>query len=431
MAESLPAKLQTPRSLRESLTLWDTKTNPKAPLSNLQKDGFMELTTHSGNRKLPKGIPEDDFPNIAPHRSASQSAYGGEDQPSTDDKLATELAKLGHEKVQNSQQFYTWFSDVEEQMLDDEDYSQKEFIRNLQVHQNECDEVIGQVTESLTFLEELKVKYVTVSRKTNALHEDCENALEEQTQLVNRAESINSKLAFFNELERISSKLGSPTLTVTSESFVPMLSRLDECIAYVAKNPQYHESQVYTSRFKQCLSRACNLIKMHVTRILQTATQQVLPKKDITSHNDDAFTLFYGKFRTNAPRVKLLMEQVEQRLDKSPEYEQLMSDCHQCYLQQRMALLGPSVSSAVADLAAKHARDHCALVRSGCAFMVHVCEDEYQLFNHFFSKHTSLLDAMLENLCNNLYYVLRPLIIHVNHLETLAELCSILKVNHS
>ena len=34
----------------------------------------------------------------------------------------------------------------------------------------------------------------------------------------------------------------------------------------------------------------------------------------------------------------------------------------------------------------------------------------------------------LESLCTNLYDVLRPLIIHINHLETLAELCSILKV---
>ena len=35
---------------------------------------------------------------------------------------------------------------------------------------------------------------------------------------------------------------------------------------------------------------------------------------------------------------------------------------------------------------------------------------------------------MLERLCNNLYDVFRPMIIHINHLETLAELCSIMKV---
>lgn len=34
---------------------------------------------------------------------------------------------------------------------------------------------------------------------------------------------------------------------------------------------------------------------------------------------------------------------------------------------------------------------------------------------------------LLEKLCLSLYDVLRPLIIHIIHLETLSELCSILK----
>ncbi|KAL8567223.1 hypothetical protein ACOMHN_046633 [Nucella lapillus] len=80
------------------------------------------------------------------------------------------------------------------------------------------------------------------------------------------------------------------------------------------------------------------------------------------------------------------------------------------------------------DRASKHTHDHCALMRSGCAFMVHVCEDEYQLFFNFFSKPTTGLDAMLEGLCTHLYDVFRPLIIHVQHLETLSELCSILQI---
>ena len=37
------------------------------------------------------------------------------------------------------------------------------------------------------------------------------------------------------------------------------------------------------------------------------------------SVDDDAFTLFYGKFRTNAPRIRSLMEQIEQRVDLTPE----------------------------------------------------------------------------------------------------------------
>lgn len=31
-------------------------------------------------------------------------------------------------------------------------------------------------------------------------------------------------------------------------------------------------------------------------------------------------------------------------------------------------------------------------MRSGCAFMVHVCEDEYQLYYNFFTKHSGLLE---------------------------------------
>ena len=75
----------------------------------------------------------------------------------------------------------------------------------MQSNKSECDAVLEQVSLALTYLEELKVKYVTVSRKTNALHEDCENLLEEQARLVATAESITDKLGYFNELERISS----------------------------------------------------------------------------------------------------------------------------------------------------------------------------------------------------------------------------------
>lgn len=41
--------------------------------------------------------------------------------------------------------------------------------------------------------------------------------------------------------------------------------------------------------------------------------------------------------------------------------------------------------------------------------------------------HSDIYSDMLRSLCGNLYDMLRPLIIHVYHLETLAELCTILK----
>lgn len=45
----------------------------------------------------------------------------------------------------------------------------------------------------------------------------------------------------------------------------------------------------------------------------------IFPQEQTVNPSENAFTLFYGKFRTNAPKVKALMDQIEQRLGKSPE----------------------------------------------------------------------------------------------------------------
>lgn len=46
----------------------------------------------------------------------------------------------------------------------------------------------------------------------------------------------------------------------------------------------------------------------------------------------------------------------------------------------------PEVESAIKDLTGSHKGDHCALVRSACAFIVHVCQDEHRLFYQFFTR---------------------------------------------
>ncbi|XP_070539445.1 conserved oligomeric Golgi complex subunit 3-like isoform X2 [Ptychodera flava] len=418
------AKMANPKLLREKLGAWELKVDPRAPLSDKQKDSFMDLTAISSNRPLPIELPLDDVSTFPSTLSSSLTLAGTEEDILKEGFAALDMKE---EKIDNAQQFFAWFSKVENDMENAEEFSYKAHVDQLREYREQCDQVLEEVSNALKHLEDLQKQYTFVSTKTNALHEACEQSVEEQTRLVNTAESISNKLSYFNELERMSHKLSSLTISVTSESFVPMLTRLDECIAYINSNPNYNESQVYLARFKHCLSKALNLVRVHVVNILQNATQQVLPKKDAIKPSDNAFTLFYGKFRTNAPRVKSLMEQIEERVTKSPEYETLLHDCHQCYFNQREILLGPSITTAINELASQHVRDHCALVRSGCAFMVRICQDEYHLFFHFFSKSTEKLDVLLEKLCNNLYDVLRPLIIHINHLETLAELCTILK----
>ncbi|KAJ8785462.1 hypothetical protein J1605_007059 [Eschrichtius robustus] len=349
---------------------------------------------------------------------------------STEDILLKGFTSLEmeEERIETAQQFFSWFAKLQTQMDQDEGTKYRQMRDYLSGFQEQCDAILNDVNSALQHLESLQKQYLFVSNKTGTLHEACEQLLKEQSELVDLAENIQQKLSYFNELETINTKLNSPTLSVNSEGFIPMLAKLDDCITYISSHPSFKDYPVYLLKFKQCLSKALHLMKTYTVNTLQNLTSQLL-KRDPSSvpNADNAFTLFYVKFRAAAPKVRTLIEQIEQRSEKIPEYQQLLNDIHQCYLDQRELLLGPSITCTVTELTSQNNRDHCALIRSGCAFMVHVCQDEHQLYNEFFTKPTSKLDELLEKLCVSLYDVFRPLIIHVIHLETLSELCGILK----
>ncbi|XP_062081122.1 conserved oligomeric Golgi complex subunit 3-like [Humulus lupulus] len=64
-------------------------------------------------------------------------------------------------------------------------------------------------------------------------------------------------------------------MNVVNENFLPLLKRLNDCIAYVENNPQYAESGVYLLKFRQLQSRALGMIRSHVLSVLKSASSQV------------------------------------------------------------------------------------------------------------------------------------------------------------
>merc|ERR1712136_222278 len=141
----------------------------------------------------------------------------------------------------------------------------------------ECDDVISNVQSSLDHLSRLLNEYQRVSDETNQLHTACEQLLSDQGQLSNLVEVLDNKLSYFTEWERIAPRLENDSvLTVTSESFVPTLARIDECLAYLKANPQYKESAVYLAKFQSSLTRALTLIRSYVVSSLEAATNQVV-----------------------------------------------------------------------------------------------------------------------------------------------------------
>ncbi|XP_040197208.1 conserved oligomeric Golgi complex subunit 3 isoform X2 [Rana temporaria] len=414
---------------RERLALWDRRSEPLAPLTERQTDSVLELKAATEELPIPAELPIEDLCSLSSTSlNVGMSAAVPE---STEGVLQHGFSALGMEddRIETAQQFFSWFAQLQTHMDQDEGAKYREMRDYLSGFQDQCDSILNDVNLALQHLESLQKQYLFVATKTGTLHEACEQLLKEQSELVNLAETIQQKLSYFNELENISTKLNSPTLSVNSEGFIPMLSKLDDCISYISAHPNYKDYPVFLAKFKQCLSKAMHLMKTYTVNTLQNLTN-LLIKRDLsnTPNSDNAFTLFYVKFRAAAPKVRTLIEQMEQRSETIPEYQLLLAEIHQCYLDQRENLLSPSITSTITDLTSQNNRDHCALVRSGCAFMVHVCQDEHQLFNEFFTKPTPKLDELLEKLCLSLYDVLRPLIIHIVHLETLSELCGILKI---
>ncbi|XP_075447233.1 conserved oligomeric Golgi complex subunit 3 isoform X3 [Ascaphus truei] len=414
---------------RERLALWEHRSEPLAPLTERQADSVLEMKAAAEELPVPAELPIEDLCGLT-SRSLTVPLFAAVPQ-STEGILLQGFTTLGMEddRIETAQQFFSWFAQLQTQMDQDEGAEYREMREYLSGFQEQCNCILNDVNIALQHLESLQKQFLFVSTKTGTLHEACEQLLKEQSELVDLAENIQHKLSYFNDLENINTKLNSPTLSVNSEGFIPMLAKLDDCISYISSHPNFKDYPVYMAKFKQCLTKAMHLMKTYTVNTMQNLTNQLIKRQDSSNspNSDNAFTLFYVKFRAAAPKVRTLIEQIEQRSAKMPEYQQLLGEIHHCYLEQRENLLSPSITTTITDLTSQNNRDHCALVRSGCAFMVHVCQDEYQLYNEFFTKPTLKLDELLEKLCLSLYDVLRPLIIHVVHLETLSELCGILK----
>ncbi|XP_011210557.2 conserved oligomeric Golgi complex subunit 3 [Bactrocera dorsalis] len=435
------------RKVRTRLLQWESSSDALAPLNSLQLECLDVITNQCRNSKeVPSEstsiasaadtIITDDTKNIKSSLSAS----------------AQELQALPAPGINNTRDFLLWYDRVNEEITRHADAQYYQYLQQLEQRDVECGEILEQINSAMQQLNTLKNEYETVSQKTSALNTASEQLTEEQQRLHKLGEEIQRRLHYFSQVELLHQRLQSPTLSVASEAFRDCLDRIDECLEYMRANPKFKDAGSYTIKYKHCLAKAVTLIKNYTSVIMSQATAATLHPKQahlntlqsttanisdtdkknsatITNSSPDAaFALYYGKYQTAAVKIKRVAQLVESRLERSAEYEQLLGEMHQNYLNERALIMSPAVNKAILELKAAHKGDHCALTRSACAFLVHVCQDEQRLFFQFFALGSEQLTTYLEGLCTILYDTMRPFIIHINHLETLAEICSILRI---
>ncbi|WZZ68928.1 hypothetical protein YC2023_080298 [Brassica napus] len=345
----------------------------------------------------------------------------------------------------NTNQFYKWFTDLESAMKSEVSDSETEekyrhYVDTLTDRIQTCDDILHQagffhqVDETLDLFNELQLQHQAVTTKTKTLHDACDRLLMEKQKLMEFAEALRSKLNYFDELENISSNFYSPNMNVSNSNFLPLLKRLDECISYIESNPQYAESSVYLLKFRQLQSRALGMIRTYILAVLKTAASQVQAAFRGTDGNKASVSegveasVIYVRFKAAASELKPVLEEIESRSARK-EYVQILAECHRLYCEQRLSLVKGIVHQRVSDFSKKEALP--SLTRSGCAYLMQVCQMEYQLFTHFFpasSEEVSSLAPLVDPLSTYLYDILRPKLIHEANIDLLCELVHILKV---
>uniref|UniRef100_A0A0K0D641 Conserved oligomeric Golgi complex subunit 3 n=1 Tax=Angiostrongylus cantonensis TaxID=6313 RepID=A0A0K0D641_ANGCA len=234
--------------------------------------------------------------------------------------------------------------------------------------------------------------------------------------------------------------------------FTGILATIDECLAFLRQHPEYKESAAY-------IVKSLTWIRVAVMADIEASINDVdYAKLGRGGADDDTFALLYGVFATRASSVKAALSVAEQRFSHVPEFKAMLNECYQAYFNTRHQLLTPIIQATLTQMFSSCPDSSCALTRQSCNFILGLCDDEFRLYRQFFStsqlsgRSSSRLDRssspvssiassrqqkldklhpfeeFIEAICRVLYDMLRPIVIHNPHLETLAELCTILKI---
>ncbi|XP_009369729.1 conserved oligomeric Golgi complex subunit 3 [Pyrus x bretschneideri] len=398
---------------------WEQKT----PLSEQQQAAITTLSHCIAERPFP--------PNLA--QDGTTGHQNGLTVSTKDSSLGLEHSAAIEAVLVNTNQFYKWFTDLEAALKSETEEKYRHYVDTLTERIQTCDGILGQVDETLELFNELQNQHQAVATKTRTLHDACDRLLIEKQRLIEFSEALRSKLNYFDELENITTNFYSPNMNVLHENFLPLLKRLDECISYVESNPQYAESSVYLLKFRQLQSRALGMIRSHVLSVLKGASSQVQAAIRGSGGNNTSVSegveasVIYVRFKAAASELKPVLEEIESRASRK-EYTQILTECHKLYCEQRLSLVRAIVHQRISEFAKKEALP--SLTRSGCAYLMQVCQLEHQLFVHFFpssAEDVSSLAPLIDPLSTYLYDTLRPKLIHETNVDFLCELVDILK----
>ncbi|EWC45582.1 hypothetical protein DRE_05440 [Drechslerella stenobrocha 248] len=376
-----------------------------------------------GQKTYTKPVRKHDEPPKAELLPRPSSADGTKHHPAKSIDTPTITDDL---KLDNELDFAVWYQKYEEELEEAADEQLRVFQTRLQSHLYTCDSLLSEARETVVLLDDLAKGFEAVREQTSTFQAACEGLLSEQTRLSQLAEDLATNLEPFSALESITRRLNAPgSNLVTRPDFKQMLLTLDYCLDYVAAHPTFKDAEFYQSRYRQLMTRALTVIKVHFTAQLRDLAADISKRIAAKAMNDTTQSaLLYAKFRAGGNQLRDLADEIEKRCGHE-EYFSLLSECYNFYFGVRQRLLYPIVLKTMRDMSSS--KDLVGFARVSISYIRSICMDEYELFFNYFSSGEQQLYDYLEAVSEPLYDYLRPRIMHESQLVKLCELCSLLQ----
>lgn len=247
----------------------------------------------------------------------------------------------------------------------------------------ECRHLLNEVNSVHDTMQSLQKLYQYVSPRTNQLHSECRAVIQERNELKESYDKIKSTLSEQEELRN-------------------MFKRLPD-------------------------------VKNQILSILNNVSQSFQVNSNDPQHPLDEY---YGRFYIECRRIKDLTNQLESCLSESKSNDLMLhlEEIYSVYFDIREQLMERVLNVNLDHLISKADRNYCDLLRQTSSSLIRIIRNEIQLFEQIFPpfKETATLKEstvkkqalkiFLELLCKIFYDHLRPVVIHINHIETLTEL---------
>ncbi|GAA6044099.1 hypothetical protein JCM8097_008435 [Rhodosporidiobolus ruineniae] len=426
----------------------------------------LDLASVLSASSTPAGSPR---PGSAAPDAAANSGAG--DDALADPLSLAALAHLG--PIATPQQFHDYFTRVESALEAAQESGYHAYLALLASHIETCASLLGSLDAARGLVSELQANEAYVAENSAALQAACEGMLDEQKHLLEVAEALTARLEYFRELEKAVRLLNEPGEEVVLRAeFLEGLDRVGVCLEYLRANRDFHDAPLYLIRFQQCLTRSMTLIKMYFCSTVKRVGEEVKGKMSGRELSEAALhALLHQKFTSLAPTLRILLRELEARCSPAPapslsdptsatppysssrlssrrsslapnqpqtqsqspqddslaeDYAPLLSDCYTTLFSVRSSLLSPLLAEEVRRMDPGKA-ELVGLAKTGCGYLRGVCMEEWELARGFFGRGAEEeIYRFLSTLCDTLYDVLRPRILHEPSLAVLCDLCGVL-----